>query len=216
MKVLFGLTEYTKSASRGDLPKSNATSSKEDRAVLATALSSPTVPKISESEDKIPVDMAIFHGIDRSNLEKFLSSIRDGLSVRGLSSMETGVTLGETPRGTRFYVSYIWLRGVDGPDALRELHKVSIFREGSQDSYFEAYRTGSGELKLLVFATEAEAVGARTLSGKTSVKFLASPIPWGASTSALLLPVERIVSMRVRELEVGGGVRIGAVDTVLR
>lgn len=214
VKVLFGLTEYTKSASRLDPVKVDAPKAAPD--MVRLAVSSPPAAKESISEQKPARTIDVFHDIDRYNVEKFLSTTRERLAVRELSPMETGKTLGDAPKGTRFYVPYNWLRRIDGPQPLRELEQVSIFRESFQNLAFETYHPGNGGIVILAFTTEAEAVGVRNLNGRATSKFLASPMPWGASTSAMLVPVDRIVSMRSRELEIGGGARIGAADTVLQ
>ncbi len=214
VKVLFGLTEYTKSA-----PRPNPVAADEVKAALGLARLTASAPtsgdKGSPSESKPTRTIEVFHGIGPDAAEKFLTSTRNRLAVRELSPMETGGTLGEAPKGTWFYIPTIWLDTAQGPQALRNLERAKIFKESYRSLAFEAYHLGGGELFMLVFTTEAEAVGARTLNGRIANKLLASPMPWGASTSALLVPVSRIVSMKSRELEVGVGSRISAADTVL-
>lgn len=215
VKVLFGLTEYTKSAPRPSPITADEAKPALGVARLATSAPSPAA-KDPPPESKPARTIEVFHGIGPDEVEKFLTSTRDRLAVRELSPMETGGTLGEAPKGTWFYIPTVWLHRAQGPQPLRQLEQANIFKESYRSLAFEAYHSGGGELLILAFTTEAEAVGARNLNGRIATKFLASPMPWGASTSAMLVPVSRIASMKSRDLEVGVGSRISAADTVLQ
>ncbi|MFD1986046.1 hypothetical protein ACFSOZ_26730 [Mesorhizobium newzealandense] len=114
--------------------------------------------------------------------------------------METGRNIVDSPAGTFFYVAAVYLRFRSGDPFPSDRGEIGQALP-SQKLYYELQHRADGRLYLIAFASETDADRLRSLVSGQEFKAILSPQIWGAQTSLVELPIERLTSLAARELQ---------------
>jgi hypothetical protein len=214
VSVLWGLVKYTK---KTELPKGSnsgikpSLESKQASVVIATPTSSePALPAI---------ELSVHGDLRQSTFEEMLKSIRSDKSLRQLSAAESGREMREISSGTYFYFLSRWL---DTATSLRssllqeQMATLDVSRYRTSDHYVEIHYPKGENMQLILFVDETAAQKVARLSGTESHEITAALSPWGNANTMIAVPVDRVSSSRVREVELEEMDRRLVLDILLR
>ncbi len=207
VSVLWGLVQYQKRA--------------ENPVAVSTARRPTATPERSVTRDPIEeplaaVDLPLSPGLTPETSAAAVERLRGERKLRQLTAFESGLPAAEIPPGTYFFLLGSWLETWDESLSDRIAGLMASRFKRSEWSRYELHKT-QDELFLVVFITESDGARVSHLNGDDPVEIVAAPKVEGGFTVLISLPVNRIVSVRPRDLESRPDDRaIIALDMVVR
>lgn len=190
-----------------------------DPGQVAPKVESPPVPsagtpsKPTEVHVAKPTEIHVSHGLTVESLPSFVSNMRSVNGLRPLRPLETGRSIADSPLGTFFYVSGYHLDfGVDEGFPLKRGSIGQALQ--APRLLYEFQHRPDNKLYLIAFTSESDADRLRNLSGDgQQLKVTLFPQIWDAQTSLVELPIERLRSAAVRDIQLDeSGKALTAVD----
>jgi|TARA_Y100000031_G_C8025980_1_gene294900 hypothetical protein len=81
---------------------------------------------------------------------------------------------------------------------------------------FEVHHRVAGQIVLIGFVSESDGDRIRTLPGSRDFKVTIAESVWGPFTTLVVMPIERIVKSRNRELDVADSDKRVVIDVTIR
>jgi hypothetical protein len=145
--------------------------------------------------------LQIIPNVSREKMDSVLVAMRRSQQLRELTPLETGKSLSETPSGTFFFVSASYLEYAEGRlSEMLQQGKV-IARVEYRELYFEVHYVSEGMIFLVVFVSSETATGISRLDGTTKKHVTLSPLPWDGIETLVLVPLDRIIEAKCREIQ---------------
>jgi len=215
VSVLWGLIQYTKQgaetphqAPRGKEPPSGPPS------LASSPVSSPPETTAPEPVAAPGHGLVVAHGLTVESAAKLIASVRRARGLRELGALESDKPLRTCPQGTVSYAHAVALTSLP-PDGVR-LDRISIERFPKSRSYFEIHCLADGNIFILGYTTEAASAQLPTSRGQSDISLVLSPRVWGAMTTLISLPIDRVRSFARREIDISEDQSQQVLDTVVR
>ena len=201
VKILWGLVEYTKPPSRQERtplePPTTPVAPMAEAPALASADPEPT----SQPSPGLPT-LEVSHGLTSDGYMEVITALRSRHALRELGPLETDRPIKASPPGTFFFVPAASLEKRSNSSGPTDLVHSRVFRlQSSSWRRFEIHHRIKGQFLLLVYAPEPDADRIRMLTGDRELQLTTAPRPWGAFSSLVELPIERIISSKRRRLQ---------------
>jgi hypothetical protein len=217
VKVLWGLVEYTKVLGLKDRPPAAARVRPTQTAKVATETSSSPVPADTRPSVLGSVELEVLHGQSSDGFGASIEALRSGHDLRELISIESDRPIGVSPAGTYFFVSGYGLdQDAGDPPARGMLKQRANRRNISAHIGFEVHHRVAGQIVLIGFVSESDGDRIRTLPGSRDFKVTIAESVWGPFTTLVVMPIERIVKSRNRELDVADSDKRVVIDVTIR
>lgn len=215
VKILWGLVEYTK-ASGDSVPKQEEPIEITVQRVEVQDAESKT-PESSQSRPSIgAMTLSVSHGMTSDGHTEVLELLRKRNGLRELRPIESDRPINDSPPGTFFFVFGSALQTRDTMTGGKKLLLARADRLGSNSwAYYEWYHLNTNEILLLGYMAESDADRVRELTGDLKFKVTIAPRPWGSFSSLVKLPVERILTSKLRVLQVQEDNNLYVLDIVI-
>ena len=174
----------------------------------------------SSTEPELPslpaIHLKTVPDVTPESVEQAVGALRAELGVRPLAPLEEGNSIAATPMGTFgfFYASFFELATND--NIATTFERGTVERHAYRESNFEIAKPAAGEALMIAFVTPSEAARLAILDGKTIHKVTLSPYPWAAASTLVVLPIRRLMTPRVRKIEIEPGKRLSILDASIR
>jgi hypothetical protein len=191
--VLWGAYKYAKSK-----PDNSSVTHTTPRVEPTKQQQIPSELQKTSGEPAKIQDTEIIHGITEKTYGKAIKSLREKHNVRRLESLESGLSISETPRGTYFFVFYSFLNA-SGGKAVERFWSMKTDRLGGTYD-FEIHLLKEGSPIVIGFTAENDAM--RVVSPTPEIRKISlATEPWEKMTSLISLPMERIAKANARSIK---------------
>jgi hypothetical protein len=214
--ILWGLAKYTK---KNQVHETAQVSLPNEKVINSKAKLEPEQIKALFS----PISLTILHNISKENMTSALSKLREERKLRELSVSESGKKISEIPKGTFFFTLGAWLESdykweLDNKidDFLTPFKRYKTKRIRPSENYVEIQYPNSGIYNLILFINEQAASQISQLNGESEHKVMAAIYPWGEMSSMVSLPVNRIIRLKERDVQVSKQETVTVLDIVIR
>lgn len=188
VSLLWGLLQYTK-----DGPARSVATPLKNKEPLTSSGSLPVVTD----------DVGIVHGLTKTTLDRTLQSVRTKRHLRPLEALESGRSVTETPRGTYFFIPYLYL-DTSSAKMLEKLDRITVSRFKNRSWYFEIHYPKTGAPIIMALTHESDAI--RLVSPNHEIqKISIAASPWEKMTSLVSLPANCIMTAKQRTLNLKDG-----------
>jgi hypothetical protein len=223
VSVLFGLAEYTKKSP-------NEVVLNADNLDLLKGVNEPDIEDSEANELQVPdapleaLSIDQISNVSEENAAEILEALREDKNLRPLTPSESDRLVEELPGGLYFYL-FAWSLDFDGTSfetAPRDLFVKSINGKMAsrfqtrRRSYVEIHKEVGGDIQLILYMNETSLAQIGTLDGISQHKIQAAVTPWKKATVLISLPIERIYTSRVREVELAERDDLYVLDIVIR
>lgn len=224
IKILWGLTEYTKRGSLVDPPeaehrKDRPNSGPENSAAKNDDLPSPAdarnlLGKNPASDPNSPHIEVVPPGDHK--IEEVLEQRRHELKLRALTTHETGRDFKELPGGTYSYAHGASINWKE-TEAQRLSESDSTNNPVPRHMYFEVQKRGN-TYSILVFCSDSDAarLAKATIREVNDIEVTAAAEPSGEFSNIVILPLSSIIASRYRQVFLKEGGALGLLDMQLR
>jgi hypothetical protein len=146
-----------------------------------------------------PISLQIIPNVSREKMDSVLVAMRHFQNLRELTPLETGKSISETPSGTFFLVSPLYLTHAEG--RLSEMLQSPVERVGYREMRFEVHYVSEGMIFLVALVSSEAASGISRLDGATKKHVTLSPVLWDSIETLVLVPLDRIIEAKYREIQ---------------
>ncbi len=214
VSVLWGLIQYTK---QGAETEHQPPRSKEPPSATPSNPLPPPSNTATAAPEPVPAPghgLVLAHGLTIESAAKLLSSVRRERGLRELAALESDKPLRTCPHGTVSFVYGGFLTYIrpDGDSSDR----INIERFPKTRAYFEIHCLSDGRIFILGYTTEAASTQLPESRGKSDISFVLSPRVWGAMTTLISMPIDRVRSLSRREIDISKDESQLVLDTMAR
>ena len=181
----------------------------------------PSVPQTENGEsddDTLPplerMTIEIEDNVTRDKHGASLAELRQQYSLKELNPLHSLSPIVDSPAGTFFFTSYVYIKISQSYQLEDMLSKSSISRE--QQNRFEVHHRDQGEYFIVCYVCDCVADEIEFLSGDSSHRIKLFPLPWESYDTRIELPIERIVRAEGRLIEIGEENPVGVVNATIR
>lgn len=147
-----------------------------------------------------PISLQIIPNVSREKMDSVLVAVRRSQKLRELTPLETGKSISETPSGTFFFISPIYLEYADGRLSER-LQRGNVERVENRTIKFEVHYVSEGMIFLAALVSNETASGISRLDGTVKKHVTLSSLPWDGVETLVLVPLDRIIEAKYREIQ---------------
>lgn len=152
-----------------------------------------------QTKSSAPITLKIVFDLKVEKADSVIGSLRRAFALRELKPLESGKSINETPSGTFFYLHVIYLdRGEDFVADVLSRGGISRNREGI--NYFEIFKVAEDQIFIVGFTSSERASSISRLNGLSKKEIILSPLIWNGVNCLSLVPIDRILAGRVREI----------------
>lgn len=168
------------------------------------------------ASDPAPVSLVVIPNISANNLETSLASLRTAAQLRSISPLESGKSIQETPSGTFFFSFVAYLEEYRLGDRTDVLKRGEMNPIRTTDSDFEVHKISEDNIKLISFVPTGVAETISRLDGRSRKEATLSGVPWADANTLIVLPIDRILSAKQRQLTMTDGHTLRVLTATLR
>jgi hypothetical protein len=162
-----------------------------------------------------PISLQIIPNVSREKMDSVLVAMRHSQKLRELTPLETGKSISETPSGTFFLVFSLYLTHAEG--RLSEmLQRSAVARLRDIESDFEVHYVSEGTIFLVAFVSTETASGISRLDGATKTQVTLSPVPWESIETLVLVPLDRIIEAKARQIQTTDAGEVDVLDVIVQ
>jgi hypothetical protein len=162
-----------------------------------------------------PVSLQIIPNVSIGKMDSILVAMRSSEKLRELTPLETGKNISQTPSGTFFYISPIYLECTKGKLS-ESLQQGKVKRNGYREINFEVHYVSEGTIFLVAFVSSETVSGVSRLDGAVKKQVTLSPLPWDGIQTLVLVPLSRIVEAKRREIQTTDVGEISVLDVIVQ
>lgn len=163
------------------------------------------------------ISIATYPVNSSDSLQMEIKTLRKQKNLRGLTALESGKELKNVPTNTYCFMHPIYLRFNPDQDYYKvffEESRVDRFR--TIESYFEIHRYGDDSFYLIVCVSSEAASNISQLDGKAIKELVAMPSPLQKTDHLALIPMNRIIESKYREISLDNGKSLSVLDIKLK
>lgn len=174
--------------------------------------------KIELSNEKLyfdPISLKVLFDLNPNRINLILDSLRTSYQLRSIQLLESGKSIEETPSRTFFYflASHFhytkeFLNNV--------LKKNSTLRKRNDNCQFEIFKVSEKQIFIVAFVSNESASLISRLNGKERKELILSSVFWDTTSCLVLIPFERILMAKAREITTDDNKIICVLNTVIK
>lgn len=162
-----------------------------------------------------PISLQIQPDVSVKNLDSVIKSLRVSRQLRAIAPLESGKSIEETPSGTFFYMPRGYLRHSEG-ELEEALKREGVETMKSVNSSFEVHKLSEDKIELIAFVSKDIAQSISRLDGKSKKEVVLSATPWEDNTTMVILPVNRLIVAKRRDITTSEGRLAPTMDAVVQ
>jgi hypothetical protein len=172
-----------------------------------------------EISNKSVVAIQILQIKDIEKVENLLASFRSDKKLRELTALESGKSMLEMPNSTYGYISGTSLQVRFHDETYQTLleQKTERFKEKYESIYkFEIHKYSNTEIYLCGFVSQETSSNISQLSGRKELEFAFTPMPLNSSDNIAIIPIDRIIQSKERDVDNDNKQRIYLLDLKIK
>jgi hypothetical protein len=179
-------------------PERSAVGAQEEK---KSVVSSP-LPTASIEPELASISLKVIADVSEKNLDSVLQSLRTSKQLRVLAPLERGKSIENTPSGTYFFISPIYLsHSREKQQDVLKSDAVTGLRDEFGDDLFEIHKVSDNQVEVVAFVSGDAAQSISKLDGKATKEVVLSSVPWADNKTLIIIPYERILTAKYRRVD---------------
>lgn len=146
------------------------------------------------------LSLDVIYDISENNLDSTLNEIRKKRNLRQLAPLESGKSIEETPAKTYFFIYSVFLSFNENKRYELIKHEGVVDRLRKTNNWFEFHKISENQICIIAFVSKETSSNIARLDGISKKNCSLSAIPWEDSNCLVIVPLNRIISTKFRNI----------------